>query len=105
MSEDAAREARPVGAYLADLHQRLTAAFESADGASRFAETAWARQFVQALQPHRADRVYVNFLDADDDDSRIREAYGDHTFRRLAEIKSRYDPDNVFHHNKNIRPG
>ena len=69
------------------------------------AETAWARGFLQALQPHRAAGVYVNFLDSDDDISRVREAYGDHIYRRLAEVKAKYDPDNVFHHNKNIRPG
>jgi FAD/FMN-containing dehydrogenase len=67
-------------------------------------ETAWARRFLAALQPHRAGGVYVNFLDADDDSSRVREAYGDQTYRRLAEVKARYDPGNVFHHNKNIQP-
>jgi FAD/FMN-containing dehydrogenase len=68
------------------------------------AETGWARRFLQALQPHRAG-VYVNFLDADDDTSRVREAYGDRTYRRLAEVKAKYDPGNAFHHNKNICPG
>jgi FAD/FMN-containing dehydrogenase len=68
------------------------------------AETAWARKFLQALQPHRAGGVYVNFLDSDDS-SRIREAYGDQTYRRLVEVKAEYDPDNAFHHNKNIQPG
>jgi FAD/FMN-containing dehydrogenase len=66
------------------------------------AETAWARRFVQALRPHGAG-VYVNFLDADDDD-RVQEAYGDRTYRRLAEVKAAYDPENAFHLNKNIRP-
>jgi FAD/FMN-containing dehydrogenase len=33
------------------------------------------------------------------------EAYGDHIYRRLAEVKAKYDPDNAFHHNKNICPG
>jgi len=66
-------------------------------------ETGWARGFLQALQPHRAG-VYVNFLDSDDDTSRVREAYGDDTYLRLAEIKAKYDPDNVFHNNKNIEP-
>ena len=47
----------------------------------------------------------MNFLDADDDTSRVREAYGDDTYRRLAEVKAKYDPDNVFHNNKNIQPG
>jgi FAD/FMN-containing dehydrogenase len=68
------------------------------------AETAWARGFLQALQPHRTGGVYVNFLDSDDDASRVREAYGDRIYRRLAQVKSMYDPDNVFHHNKNIHP-
>jgi FAD/FMN-containing dehydrogenase len=68
------------------------------------AETAWARSFLQTLEPHRADGVYVNFLDSDDDTGRVREAYGDRTYRRLAEVKAKYDPDNVFHNNKNILP-
>jgi FAD/FMN-containing dehydrogenase len=75
---------------------------ESAEHAA--AETAWARRFLQALQPHGAGGVYVNFLDADDDAGRILQAYGDRTYRRLAEVKAKYDPDNAFHHNKNIRP-
>ena len=74
---------------------------ESAEHAA--AETAWARRFLEALQPHRAG-VYVNFLDSDDDTSRVREAYGDDTYRRLAEVKAKYDPENVFHNNKNIQP-
>jgi len=74
---------------------------ESSDHAA--AETTWARAFLHALEPHRAG-VYVNFLDADDDAGRVREAYGDHIHRRLAEVKAKYDPDNAFHHNKNIRP-
>jgi FAD/FMN-containing dehydrogenase len=68
------------------------------------AETAWARRFFQALAPHRAGGVYVNFLDADDGAGRVREAYGDRTYRRLAEVKAAYDPGNAFHHNQNIRP-
>ena len=67
------------------------------------AETAWAREFLHALEPHRAG-VYVNFLDADDDADRVREAYGDRTYRRLVELKAKYDPDNALHQNKNICP-
>ena len=74
-------------------------------GTQAMVETAWARRFLEALQPHRAGGVYVNFLDSDDDPSRVREAYGDQTYRRLAEVKAKYDPDNAFHHNKNIQPG
>ncbi|MFD1645991.1 FAD-binding oxidoreductase [Haloarchaeobius litoreus] len=66
-------------------------------------ETAWVRRFLDALEPYR-EGVYVNFLDADDGTQRVREAYGEHTYRRLAEIKAEYDPDNVFHLNQNIEP-
>ena len=69
------------------------------------AETAWARRFLKALKQHGAGGVYVNFLDSDDDSGRVREAYGDQIYRRLAEVKARYDPDNAFHHNKNIQSG
>jgi hypothetical protein len=66
-------------------------------------ETEWARGFLHALRSHRAG-VYVNFLDSDDDVSRVRDAYGDDTYVRLAAIKAKYDPENVFHHNMNIPP-
>jgi FAD/FMN-containing dehydrogenase len=66
------------------------------------AETTWARDFLSALESHRAG-VYVNFLDSDDE-GRVAEAYGDVTYRRLAEVKATFDPDNVFHLNKNIQP-
>jgi len=68
------------------------------------AEPAWAREFLDALQPHRAG-VYENFLDGDDDTDRVREAYGEYTYQRLVEVKAKYDPGNVFHNNKNIEPG
>jgi FAD/FMN-containing dehydrogenase len=68
------------------------------------ADTTWARTFLDALEPYRAG-VYVNFLDSDDGTSRVHEAYGDDTYRRLAAVKAAYDPDNVFHNNKNIQPG
>ena len=74
------------------------------DDTVRAAETAWARAFFDGLHPHRAG-VYVNFLDSDDDTSRVREAYGEESYRRLAEVKAKYDPENVFHNNKNIQPG
>ena len=46
----------------------------------------------------------MNFLDSDDDTSRVREAYGDDTYRPLAEVKADDDPENVFHNNKNLQP-
>ena len=66
-------------------------------------DTAWTRRFFAALDRYR-DGVYVNFLGGDEDPGRIRDAYGAAVYDRLVEIKTRYDPDNVFHHNQNIRP-
>jgi hypothetical protein len=67
-------------------------------------DTAWARGFFSALGRFR-EGVYVNFLGGDEDPDRVREAYGDSVYHRLVDVKTKYDPDNVFHHNQNIRPG
>ena len=66
-------------------------------------DTAWTRAFFAALGRFRQG-VYVNFLGGDEDPDRVREAYGDSIYDRLAAVKSTYDSDNVFHHNQNIRP-
>jgi FAD/FMN-containing dehydrogenase len=47
--------------------------------------------------------AYVNFLDAADQ-HRLDEVYPEKTRRRLADVKTRYDPHNLFHRNLNIRP-
>jgi FAD/FMN-containing dehydrogenase len=66
-------------------------------------DTAWARRFFAALGRFR-EGVYVNFLGGDEDPGRIREAYGASIYDRLVDVKTTYDPENVFHHNQNIRP-
>jgi FAD/FMN-containing dehydrogenase len=66
-------------------------------------EMAWARDFFAALDSYQKG-VYVNFLGADEEPERIRDAYVSAVYSRLAEVKTKYDPDNVFHHNQNIRP-
>jgi hypothetical protein len=65
-------------------------------------DTAWTREFFAALGRFR-EGVYVNFLGGDEDPDRVREAYGDSVYDRLVDVKTTYDPDNVFH--QNIRPG
>ncbi len=66
-------------------------------------DTAWTRGFFAALGRFR-EGVYVNFLGGDEDPDRVREAYGDSVYDRLVDVKTTYDPNNVFHHNQNIRP-
>jgi len=64
----------------------------------------WVQRFWTALQPYaRGVGSYVNFI-ADDDEARVRSSYGEAKYARLAAIKAQWDPDNVFHHNANIRP-
>jgi FAD/FMN-containing dehydrogenase len=45
----------------------------------------------------------MNFLHNDEGEARVRAAYGNH-YGRLVNIKARYDPQNIFHGNQNIRP-
>ena len=66
-------------------------------------DTAWTRGFFAALDRFR-EGVYVNFLGGDEAPDRVREAYGDSVYRRLVDVKTTYDPENIFHHNQNIRP-
>ena len=63
---------------------------------------AWARQLFDATAPYASGSVYINFM-PDDENDRVEKAYGPN-YRRLTEIKRRYDPDNLFRVNQNIRP-
>jgi FAD/FMN-containing dehydrogenase len=63
----------------------------------------WARDFWRALQPFAGSGVYVNDL-SHDDEGRVRIAYGAN-YDRLAALKKKYDPDNFFRLNPNIKPG
>ncbi len=63
---------------------------------------AWARDFFKASAPYASAGAYVNFMTEDEAD-RIAAAYGSN-FARLAQIKRKHDPDNIFHMNQNIKP-
>ena len=64
---------------------------------------AWTRATYAGLEPHFARRRYVNYLGDDEAQDAIRSAYGPN-YARLAEIKRRYDPGNLFRLNQNIEP-
>jgi FAD/FMN-containing dehydrogenase len=66
-------------------------------------QTAWVRQTWDAVQPYVAGGVYVNELGEDEGDNRVQEAYAGN-YERLREIKRKYDPDNLFCLNANIKP-
>lgn len=63
---------------------------------------AWARETFEATSEWQSGGVYVNFM-ASDDDNRVEDAYRG-KYERLAAIKDKYDPDNVFRNNPNVRP-
>jgi FAD/FMN-containing dehydrogenase len=63
---------------------------------------AWARELFQATEPFAMGSAYVNFM-PEDEAGRVEKIYGAN-HRRLAKIKGRYDPHNMFRMNQNIRP-
>ena len=65
--------------------------------------TQWARDYWSELHATSAGGAYVNFLMNDEPRDRVRASYRGN-YDRLAEIKSHYDPANLFHINQNIRP-
>ncbi len=62
----------------------------------------WARDYWDALHPLSAGGAYVNFL-MDEGDDRIAASYRDN-YDRLVDVKTKYDPTNLFHMNQNIKP-
>ena len=74
------------------------------DPAESAVHIAWARDYWQAMHPFSSGGTYVNFLTRDEDEARLRAAYGPAIYERLVEVKTRHDPDNLFRSNQNIRP-
>jgi len=62
----------------------------------------WVRNYWSALHPHSAGGAYVNFL-MDEGEDRIATSYTGN-YQRLAALKAKYDPDNLFRFNQNIKP-
>ena len=65
--------------------------------------TAWVRETYAAMQPFMGAGRYVNYLGDDETGDPVAAAYGSN-YRRLQEIKRKYDPGNFFRMNQNIRP-
>jgi len=72
------------------------------DPANKDRITAWAKEYFDALHPFGAGGAYVNFMMEEGED-RIRATYREN-YDRLAAIKGKYDPENFFRVNQNIRP-
>ena len=83
--------------YIMNVHTRWR---EAADDAKCI---AWARQLFDATAPFATGGVYVNFMPEDEGQRVAKGAYGPN-YDRLASIKAKYDPKNLFHMNQNIKP-
>ncbi|HXE24701.1 MAG TPA: FAD-binding oxidoreductase [Roseiarcus sp.] len=72
------------------------------DPAEDEANAAWAAAAYEAMRPFGTNGVYVNNL-GDEGEDRVRAAYGAN-YRRLAALKRKFDPANLFRANQNVRP-
>jgi FAD/FMN-containing dehydrogenase len=73
------------------------------DPADNEANTKWVKDYYAGIHPHSgSEGGYINFM-ADDDDYRVEANYGTN-YDRLVEVKTKYDPGNLFHVNQNIEP-
>jgi FAD/FMN-containing dehydrogenase len=72
------------------------------DPANKDRIISWARAYWEALHPHSAGGAYINFM-MDEGEDRVKATYRGN-YERLARIKAKYDPDNLFSINQNIKP-
>jgi FAD/FMN-containing dehydrogenase len=66
------------------------------------ANQRWARDCFAAMAPYSTGGTYINFLNAEEGRERIEAAYGRQNLQRLAQLKQKYDPDNLFRHTKSV---
>ena len=63
----------------------------------------WGRAYWEAVHRFNPGGAYVNFMMDDEGEARVQASYGDN-YARLAAVKKRYDPANLFRVNQNIKP-
>jgi hypothetical protein len=73
------------------------------DPANAATITQWCKNYWEALHPNSSGGAYSNFM-MDEGEDRVRASYRSN-YERLAQIKSKYDPNNFFRINQNIKPG
>jgi FAD/FMN-containing dehydrogenase len=64
---------------------------------------AWSRDTYAAMQPHVSAKRYLNYMGEDEGDTLLGSVYGPN-LARLRQVKAKFDPENVFHVNVNIKP-
>jgi berberine-like enzyme len=84
--------------YILGVKGRWAPGEPEADRFRRWVRDGWA-----GLRPFATGATYINFQTDDEGDDRVRATDGAN-YHRLVEVKRRYDPDNLFQGNRNIRP-
>jgi FAD/FMN-containing dehydrogenase len=76
------------------------------DPIAKAVNVKWVRDLWDAMEPYSSGGVYVNYLgqEADEGVERVKSAYGPEKYARLAALKQKYDPTNLFRLNQNIKP-
>ena len=90
-----------------DRSARILVSIDSvwADPAATEENIAWTRAFWQALEPLSTGGAYLNFAGLGEDGEALVSASYGKNYRRLVELKQKYDPENVLRLNQNIKPG
>jgi FAD/FMN-containing dehydrogenase len=87
-----------------DEHFEMSIISHWTDPAEDAANIKWARDLWNSAQPFVSYAGYVNHMTNDEPEDRVRAAYGLDKYRKLAQIKRSYDPDNFFCQNHNVKP-
>jgi hypothetical protein len=97
-NEDTAISRRDVAWCYHALSMWMDPSEEAAD-----AHVAWVKDLTETMKPHTTSGVYLNFT-IDNDDDRVRKTFGEEKYARLQALKDKYDPQNLFRLNANIKP-
>jgi FAD/FMN-containing dehydrogenase len=73
-----------------------------ADASDNEGQIAWVRNVADSLKPWAQQGTYLNYL-SDEGEDRVKESFGPH-YKRMEELKNKYDPTNFFRLNQNIKP-
>ena len=103
-SDGAASRVAPDATPWAYRDAKWTSVFAGVDPEPALADAirAWTIEYHEALHPYSMGGSYMNFM-MEEGQGRVQSAYGDN-YARLGRIKAKYDPENVFHVNQNIKP-
>jgi FAD/FMN-containing dehydrogenase len=98
---DVPEDATAFGQRTSPFNIHIIAGWE--DPAGDEANIGWAKGLGAAMKPYSTGGAYLNYLGEEGED-RVRAAFGPETYARLQALKDRYDPQNLFRLNQNIKP-